>query len=77
MVAGRRVTKGLSGAQEERPTSICRKAQPQLPGDRAERRIVMREWSKRRKGTLHSRANQKTENSDNIGSLRELPIRMQ
>ena len=34
MVAGSRVTKGLSRDQEERPTSICRKAQPQLPGDR-------------------------------------------
>jgi hypothetical protein len=32
MVAGSRVTKGLSRDQEERPTSICRKAQPQLPG---------------------------------------------
>lgn len=34
MVAGSRVTKGLSRDQEERPTSICRKAQPQLPGDK-------------------------------------------
>lgn len=31
MVAGSSVTKGLSRDQEERPTSICRKAQPQLP----------------------------------------------
>lgn len=34
MVAGSKVTKGLSRDQEERPTSICRKAQPQLPEDK-------------------------------------------